>query len=195
MPVSTSTSIRRVSRSFEGGSLQTIRDSTSTGVGIGYDFGVKIPANYALMAIGASTAWRMSLQGSADATKWTNLITGVGASTTPTATRSTHATPFQFLRSVVTAGTTSTSVLVNAYILANAAGVDVESTAATDAVNVAQVGGSTVKLGKGTSTGGVLRTVEGITSLTPTMSTDKSVTSTAPVTVLAANSNRKEAII
>ena len=195
MPVSTSTAVRKVARKFKGGSLQTVRDSTSTGVGTGYDFGANAPANYALMGVGDSTAWRASLQGSADGTNWVNLLTSVGASTAPSPTRSTMSVPYQFLRSIVTAGTTSTAVGVSAYILANAAGVADESTNASDAVNIAQVAGATVKTGYGTSTGATIRTALSYTPVNDTYSTDKSVTSTGAVTLLAGSANRKRLVV
>lgn len=194
MPVSTSA--RRVPRTWKGGSLQTHRDSTSTGTGVAYDLGGHAAANFAASAVGASTAWRMDLQGSIDGTNWVNLTTGIGASATPTATRSTKSTPFQFVRNKVTAGTTSTSVLVNAYVSVNEAGVADESTNANDAVNLSQVGGTTVKQGPGTSTGNVLRTVTGVTALTAAApSTDKQVTSTGAVTLAAASASRRRLII
>lgn len=105
------TGTRRVSIRFKGGSLQAFSPATATtGAGTAYD----LRAGMAVMAanvVGASTKFRASLQGSADGVTWNNIKTGLTASAAGTLTPSTMTnTPFQFVRGLVTAGTTAGGV-------------------------------------------------------------------------------------
>lgn len=111
------TGTRRVSPRFKGGSLQAFSPArASTGAGTGYD----LRAGMSVMSancVGASTRFRGALQGSADGVTWTSIKTGITATAAGTNTPSTMSTiPWQFVRGICTAATSSTAVKVQIQI-------------------------------------------------------------------------------
>lgn len=108
---------RRVSPTFKGGSLAAFQPArASSGAGVGYDLR-KGMAVQSVTCITASTAFRGSLQGSADGLVWRDIKTGLTGSAAGVTVASTQATtPIQFVRGRVTTATTNVGVTVQMQI-------------------------------------------------------------------------------